>query len=148
MKQSMENQLAEANRSYSEMEADFLEMVEENGKLSRERNDLGEQVLKLEERCNRDEEVKNAYSGAAEGQNQSEIQQLKDEVSKLRQLCNSKDSSLENEMKKYKSVIGELELVKQKQAEENQKHANDIAAMQAHNIELTSAASNLLTKSV
>ena len=50
MKQSMENQLAEANRSYSEMEADFLEMVEENGKLSRERNDLGEQVLKLEER--------------------------------------------------------------------------------------------------
>ena len=37
------------------MEADFLEMVEENGKLSRERNDLGEQVLKLEERCCRDE---------------------------------------------------------------------------------------------
>ena len=34
-------------------------------------------------------------------------------------------------MKKYKSVIGELELVKQKQAEENQKHINDIAAMQA-----------------
>ena len=78
-----------------------------------------------------------------EGQNRSEIQQLNEEVSKLRHLCNAKDASLENEMKKYKSVIGELELVKQKQAEENQKHANDIAAMQAHNIELTSAASNL-----
>ena len=87
--------------------------------------------------------MKNASSGILEGQNRSEIQQLNEEVSKLRHLCNAKDASLENEMKKYKSVIGELESVKQKQAEENQKHANDIAAMQAHNIELTSAASNL-----
>ena len=37
--------------------------------------------------------------------NQSEIQQLKDEVSKLRQLCNAKDASLENEMKNINLLL-------------------------------------------
>ena len=49
LQKANEEQQVEASNAYSAMESDFLEMVDENGKLSRERNDLSEQLLKVEE---------------------------------------------------------------------------------------------------